>query len=31
VPRSSPRYSPRSLRIIVADDEADSVTALNCC
>jgi CheY-like chemotaxis protein len=28
LPRYSPRYSPRSLRIIVADDEPDSVTAL---
>ena len=28
LPRYNPRYSPRSLRIIVADDEPDSVTAL---
>jgi DNA-binding response OmpR family regulator len=28
LPRYNPRYSPRSLRIIVADDEADSVIAL---
>ena len=28
LPRYSPRYSPRSLRILVADDEPDSVTAL---
>ena len=28
LPRSNPRFSPRALRIIVADDEADSVTAL---
>jgi len=28
LPRYVPRYSPRSLRIIVADDEPDSVTAL---
>ena len=28
VPRSNPRFSPRALRIIVADDEADAVTAL---
>jgi len=26
--RSNPRFSPRALRIIVADDEADAVTAL---
>ena len=28
LPRSNPRFSARALRIIVADDEADSVTAL---
>jgi len=28
LPRFSPRYSPRSLRILIADDEPDSVTAL---
>jgi len=28
LPRSNPRFSPRALRIIVADDEADAVTAL---
>jgi DNA-binding response OmpR family regulator len=28
LPRYSPRHSPRSLRILVADDEPDSVTAL---
>ena len=28
LPRSNPRFTPRALRIIVADDEADSVTAL---
>ena len=26
--RSNPRFNPRALRIIVADDEADAVTAL---
>ena len=28
LPRFDPRYSPRSLRILIADDEPDSVTAL---
>ena len=28
LPRFNPRYSPRSLRILIADDEPDSVTAL---
>jgi len=28
LPRSNPRFTPRALRIIVADDEADAVTAL---
>ena len=28
LPRFNPRFSPRSLRIIVADDEPDSITAL---
>jgi DNA-binding response OmpR family regulator len=28
LPRYNPRYSPRSLRILVADDEPDSVAAL---
>ena len=28
LPRFSPLYSPRSLRILIADDEPDSVTAL---
>jgi DNA-binding response OmpR family regulator len=28
LPRYSPRHSPRSLRILVADDEPDSVSAL---
>lgn len=28
LPRYNPRYSPRSLRILVADDEPDSVSAL---
>ena len=28
LPLYSPRFSPRSLRIIVADDEPDSITAL---
>ena len=28
LPRFSPRFSPRSLRIIVADDEPDSISAL---
>ena len=28
LPRYNPRFSPRSLRILVADDEPDSVTAL---